>query len=101
MNALVINGEVQNALENSQPVVALESTLISHGLPRPDNLRVAKLAEAAVRASGAIPATIAVSRGKVLVGLSDFDLDHLANGNNNWKLSADNIATAIALPIIF
>ncbi|MBO67089.1 MAG: pseudouridine-5-phosphate glycosidase [Acidiferrobacteraceae bacterium] len=95
MNSFVINDEVKNALANNQPVVALESTLISHGLPKTDSLRVARLAEAAIRASGAIPATIAVSRGKVLVGLSDLELDHFANTDNNWKLSTDNIATAI------
>jgi pseudouridylate synthase len=70
--------EVREALDGGVPVVALESTLISHGLPHPQNLEVATAAEAAVRSSGAVPATVAIRDGSLLVGLSAGDLEALA-----------------------
>ena len=70
--------EVGDAIATGRPVVALESTLISHGLPYPENLAVARASEAAVRESGSVPATVAIRDGRVLVGLSDDDLETLA-----------------------
>ncbi|HEU4918343.1 MAG TPA: pseudouridine-5'-phosphate glycosidase, partial [Candidatus Limnocylindrales bacterium] len=69
---------VADALRAGRPVVALESTLISHGLPHPAPLEVARAAEAAVAESGAIPATIAIHEGRILVGLDDTSLEALA-----------------------
>ncbi len=74
---LVIAPEVADALAGGGPVVALESTLISHGLPYPDNVAVARAADAAVRAAGATPATIAVHDGRLLVGLDDGAIEAL------------------------
>ena len=65
---MVVHDEVREALENGRPVVALESTIIAHGLPRPDNLRVAREIEDVVREHGAVPATIAILGGEVRVG---------------------------------
>ena len=70
--------EVADALAEGRPVVALESTLIAHGLPWPENIETAHDAEAAVRQAGAVPATVAVIDGEIRVGLSDDDLDRIA-----------------------
>jgi pseudouridine-5'-phosphate glycosidase len=70
--------EVADALDRGRPVVALESTLVSHGLPYPENLEVARASEAAVRESGAVPATIAIHAGSVRVGLDPGELEQLA-----------------------
>ncbi len=67
-DCLVVHPEVADALRSGGPVVALESTIISHGLPRPTNLDVARQIEAAVRAQGAVPATIAIVDGVIRVG---------------------------------
>ncbi|MBS9535553.1 pseudouridine-5'-phosphate glycosidase [Mycobacterium sp. M1] len=75
-----IHPEVTDALAAGRPVVALESTIISHGLPRPDNLRIAREIEGAVRAGGAVPATIAIVAGEVHVGLDDAALHRVATG---------------------
>jgi pseudouridine-5'-phosphate glycosidase len=75
-----LHPEVAEAVQHGLPVVALESTIIAHGLPRPDNLRVAREVEAAVRAGGAVPATIAVLGGEPRVGLEDGELERLAAG---------------------
>jgi pseudouridylate synthase len=75
---LVVADEVRDALHDGRPVVALESTLITHGLPHPANLEVAQAAEAAVRAEGTIPATVAISGGRLRVGLSATELAELA-----------------------
>jgi pseudouridine-5'-phosphate glycosidase len=75
---LLVADEVAGALAGSRPVVALESTLISHGLPYPTNLEVALAAEAAVRDAGATPATIAISNGRILIGLEASQLEALA-----------------------
>jgi pseudouridylate synthase len=72
--------EIADAIELGRPVVALESTIIAHGLPRPDNLRVAREIEAAVRTRGALPATIAVLEGEVRIGLDAGELERLAGG---------------------
>ena len=77
-------------------MVALESTLISHGLPGPDNLEVAREAEQAVRAEGAVPATVGVIGGMAKVGLEDGELRHMATAENVAKLSARDLAVAAA-----
>jgi len=77
---LAIHPEVQAALKAGKPVVALESTLISHGLPEPLNLETAAALERTVRAAGAVPATIAVLDGRIRVGLNQEDLERLAQG---------------------
>ena len=89
-----IRAEVSEAIERGAPVVALESTLISHGLPRPDNLSVARETERAVRAEGAVPATVGVVGGVAKVGLEAEDLELLATANNIPKLSARDLAVA-------
>lgn len=76
--------------------MALESTIISHGLPRPQNLMVAKEVEAIVRARGATPATIAVIDGTVCIGLSENDLDEIANRDDIIKASSRDLAVAVA-----
>lgn len=75
---LDINDEVQQALDNGQAVVALESTIISHGMPYPQNVEMAKNVEQIIRDNGATPATIAIIGGRLKVGLSDSDLTYLA-----------------------
>jgi pseudouridine-5'-phosphate glycosidase len=95
---LRIDREVREALAGGQPVVALESTLISHGLPHPHNLEVARASEAAVRESGAVPATVAIHDGRILVGLSDADLEALASAppGSVMKASRPSLAAAVA-----
>jgi pseudouridine-5'-phosphate glycosidase len=92
---LDIRPEVTAALLAGQPVVALESTLISHGLPWPINLETARAAEAAVRDAGAVPATIAVCKGRPTVGLRDAELEALAQGENVIKASRRDLAAAV------
>jgi pseudouridine-5'-phosphate glycosidase len=91
-----IRDEVSGALERGVPVVALESTLISHGLPGPDNLELAREAEQAVRAEGAVPATVGVIGGVAKVGLEDGELQLMATAGNVAKLSARDLAVAAA-----
>lgn len=93
---LRIKPEVAQALENGAPVVALESTLISHGLPRPDNLRLARELEDIAREEGAVPATIGVIGGVAKVGLEAGELELLANSNDIPKLSARDLPIAAA-----
>lgn len=88
--------EVRFAIDANRPVVALESTIISHGLPKPDNLRVAREIEQAVRAHGAVPATIGMVDGRIVVGLDDDDLERLAAGDGVAKLSVRDLAIAAA-----
>ena len=90
-----ISEEIQIALKDRKPVVALESTLISHGLPYPINLDVAKSSMNAVRSSGSIPATIAIINGKIKVGLNNDDLNILSQNNNIEKVSSHNFAISI------
>ena len=89
--------EVQAALESNQPVVALESTIIAHGLPYPDNLEIARELEEAVRAGGAVPATVAVIEGVVRIGLDPATLERLARpGSNVKKAGAADLAALAA-----
>tara|TARA_B110000438_G_C15780832_1_gene636275 strand:+ start:80 stop:994 length:915 start_codon:yes stop_codon:yes gene_type:complete len=90
-----ITNEIKEGLKNNKPIVALESTLISHGLPYPKNLEVAKASIDAVKFSGSIPATIAVINGKIKIGLSDNDMNILANNKNIEKVSRHNLAIAL------
>ena len=90
-----ISNEIKNALKNKKPIVALESTLISHGLPYPKNLHVAKESISAVRKSGSVPATIAIIKGKVKIGLNENDINVLAKNKNVEKVSKHNIGICI------
>lgn len=94
---LHIAPEVAQALANGEPVVALESTVISHGLPYPANRDTALAMEAAVREGGAIPATIAVLGGKITVGLSEDQVEHLAQADNVRKCSRRDFPIAVGL----
>jgi len=96
MSLLDAGTEVAAAQRAGKPVVALESTIITHGLPWPDNLATARSVEAAVRAAGATPATIAVIGGRIRVGLADDDLETLARARNVAKLSRADLADCIA-----
>ena len=91
-----VHPEVAHALAAGRPVVALESTIISHGLPRPDNLRIAREIEAAVRAGGAVPATVAVIDGEPHVGLDDAALNRLAGDREVVKASVRELAAVAA-----
>ena len=88
--------EVSEALAAGRPVVALESTIIAHGLPRPDNLRVAREIEAAVRAGGAVPATIAIIDGEPHIGLGDAALRRVAESDAVVKVSVRDVAVLAA-----
>src|SRR5262245_7721362 len=96
MSMIDIRPQVVAALEQKRPVVALESTLISHGLPWPVNLETALAAEKAVQEQGAIPATIAVLRGKPTVGLQESELHDLAKAEDVLKASRRDLAVAVA-----
>ncbi|HEY2448571.1 MAG TPA: pseudouridine-5'-phosphate glycosidase, partial [Mycobacterium sp.] len=91
-----IHPEVSEALAAGRPVVALESTIISHGLPRPDNRRVAREIEEAVRSGGAVPATIAIIGGEPHIGLDDVALRRIAEGDAVVKVSLRDIAVLAA-----
>jgi pseudouridylate synthase len=88
--------EVAQALRDGRPVVALETTIVSHGLPRPDNLRVAREIERAVRDNGAVPATIGMIGGQLVVGVDDGQLTRLATADDVAKLSVRDLAVAAA-----
>lgn len=94
--AIELHPEVAAAIAGGDPVVALESTIISHGLPRPENLRVAREIESVVRSRGAIPATIAVVDGTVCVGLSDEQLQDIANRDDVVKASVRDLPVVLA-----
>ena len=92
----VTSPEVAEALKNGKPIVALESTIISHGLPRPSNLTVAREVEEIVRSRGAVPATIAVLDGVVHIGLTDDQLVDIANRDDIAKASSRDLAIIAA-----
>ena len=94
--AIKLSAEVEAALKAGKPVVALESTIISHGLPRPSNLEVALECEHIVRDAGAVPATIALLDGKILVGLERAELDAIANRDDIAKASIRDLAIIVA-----
>jgi pseudouridine-5'-phosphate glycosidase len=93
---LTIHPEVAGALAAGTPVVALESTLIAHGLPHPINLETAHASEAAVRRHGAVPATIAVLAGRPTIGLTPAQIESLATGKEIRKASRRDLAATIA-----
>jgi pseudouridylate synthase len=93
---VTISAEVQTALEEQRPVVALESTVISHGLPYPANLEIARGMEAAIRAEGAVPATIGIHDGKIVVGLSASEVEQLATAKPVLKVSRRDLAVTLA-----
>lgn len=91
-----VHPEVAQALENRQAVVALESTVITHGLPRPLNLELARKLEDTVRQAGAVPATIAILQGQVVVGLSPDELEAIATDETADKASLWNLGALLA-----
>jgi pseudouridine-5'-phosphate glycosidase len=96
MLALRIAGEVRDALAARRPVVALETTIVTHGMPYPENVATARSVESETRALGAVPATIAVMGGAIRVGLSVSEIDSLATTRNVLKLSRNDLAYALA-----
>ena len=94
--ALEIREEVRKALAKKEPVVALESTVIAHGLPRPQNIETALAMEAAVRKSGAIPATIGILDGRITVGLTREEIEQLAEAKDVVKVSRADLAAVVA-----
>ncbi len=95
-HSLVINPEVRAALTDGKPVVALESTIISHGMPYPQNVETARLLEQTIRDNGGVPATIAVLHGKIHVGLAPDELEFLATDKNIFKASRRDLPVLIA-----
>jgi pseudouridine-5'-phosphate glycosidase len=93
---LEINPEVQEALEQGKPVVALESTIISHGMPYPQNVETARNVEDIVRKNGAVPATIAIIGGKLKVGLTDEELEYFGKEENILKASRRDLPFIIS-----
>ena len=94
-NLFEVSNDVKKAIDLKKPIVALESTLISHGLPYPDNIKVAKDSINAVQDNGSVAATIGIINGKVKIGLSEDDINILAKDNNVQKVSNHNINLSI------
>jgi pseudouridine-5'-phosphate glycosidase len=95
-NAYLISQPILQAIDLNLPLVALESAVITHGLPRPENLNLARALEADVRANGANPATVALLDGKVRVGLAEDELERLANLDGTRKISLRDFGIALA-----
>ena len=91
-----VNPEVAEAIRAGSPVVALESTIISHGMPYPQNLETARLVEKDIRENGAVPATIAILNGKYRIGLTDEELESLARDEGVIKASRRDLGTVFA-----
>ncbi len=87
LNFFSISSEIKTALQDHAPIVALESAVITHGLPRPINLELAREMEKIIRSQGGIPATIAVMDGTIKIGLSSLELEKLASINDSRKIS--------------
>ncbi|WP_373457416.1 pseudouridine-5'-phosphate glycosidase [Pseudogemmobacter lacusdianii] len=94
--ALTYSAEVEAARANGAPIVALESTIITHGMPYPQNVATAARVEAEIRAAGAVPATIAVMGGNLHIGLSEAELQSLGQAQNVAKLSRADLAACVA-----
>ena len=88
--------EVTTAKQQGKPIVALESTIISHGMPYPQNVKMAKTVEDIIRKEGAIPATIAIIDGKIKIGLEEDELELLASSSEVIKVSRRDLAETIA-----
>lgn len=95
MMEMILTSDVEEALSNGAPVVALESTIITHGMPYPENLKMARSVEAIIRDEGAVPATIAVLDGALHIGLSDSQAEALAQTKGAMKLSRADLAFAM------
>ena len=95
-NYLYVAPEIQEAIDNGKPVVALESTILSHGMPYPENLEFAHKVEEIIRAEGAIPATTAIIGGKLCVGLDSDQLEIMCKAENVGKVSRRDVATYVA-----
>src|SRR5512137_614574 len=93
---LHVHPEVAGALASGRPVLALESTVITHGLPEPVNLELARRLEAEVRGAGAVPATVAVIDGRVCLGVTTDELERLALSRSLMKVSRRDLGTAAA-----
>ncbi|MDQ2977134.1 MAG: pseudouridine-5'-phosphate glycosidase [Acidobacteriota bacterium] len=93
---LILGSEVSAALETGRPLVALESTVIAHGLPRPQNLEAAHRLEQIIREAGSIPATIAILEGRLCVGLSDEQINFVAENEEIKKISIRDLPIAVA-----
>ena len=93
---LDIQSEAKNAIIEGKPVVALESTIISHGMPYPENLKTARQVERTIRDNGAIPATIAILGGRIKIGLSSDELNFLAQAKDVAKVSRCDLPFVVA-----
>ena len=93
---LEIHPEIKKALADKKPVVALESTIISHGMPYPQNIETAKKVEAIIRENGAFPATIGILRGKMKVGLTEEELEYMGKGEDILKVSRRDLPFVLA-----
>jgi len=93
---LDIHPDVENAIKNSEPVVALESTIISHGMPYPKNVETALMVEETVRSNKAVPATIAIINGKLKVGLTNDEIEYLATNEEVKKVSRRDLPITVA-----
>lgn len=96
LSRMVVSGEVRTAVEGGGPVVALESTVLAHGLPRPLNLEVGHVLEADIRDGGALPATVGVIAGMPMVGLSSGEMGQIATADEVLKLSTRDLPIAVA-----
>ena len=95
-NYIDISPEILHAIKKKMPIVALESTIISHGMPYPKNIETAIMVEETVRANDAIPATIAIIKGRIKVGLTRDEIDFLATNDEVQKVSRRDLAVAVA-----
>jgi pseudouridine-5'-phosphate glycosidase len=95
-SSIVVKEDVMRALDKGLPVVALESTVITHGIPRPTNLDLAETMEAAVREAGAVPATVAIMDGELRIGLSEANLETLAHHPEPVKVSLRDLGAVLA-----
>ena len=93
---LDIHTDVEDAIKNKLPIVALESTIISHGMPYPNNIETALMVEDTVRSNNAIPATIAIINGRLKVGLTSKEIEFLATNNKVRKVSRRDLAIAVS-----
>lgn len=96
MSLFVLSPDVAAAKEAGTPIVALESTIITHGMPYPQNVEVARRVEATVRAEGAVPATIAILDGVLHIGLTDAELEQLATAKDVMKVSRADMPVCMA-----
>ena len=96
LNMLDISEEISVAKEEGRPVVALESTIISHGMPYPDNVVMAKKVESIIRKNGAVPATIAIIKGRIKIGLTGKELEYMASSKEILKASRRDIPVVTA-----